>query len=146
MTTHQSNTALFKADASKLNWVLGVLTIGMFLYFGIPKILGDPASVKGFQDFSPKLGLDPASFRIFTGISEIGVALLLLSSLLVRRGRLFLFLAGYFMTFATMASGLAIEFFARTKPAIPLVVIAIIFIVVALVQLSRGLKQFRASR
>ena len=146
MTKSQTTASLFKADPSKLNWTLGLLSILMFLFFGISKIVGDPASVAGFKDFSPKLGLDPTGFRIFTGVSETGVALLLFASLLVRLGRLLLFVAGYFMTFATMFSGLLIEFFARSEPAIYLVVIAVIFIAVALVQLRRSLQMFQARR
>ena len=112
----------------------------MFVYFGIPKIIGASASVDGFQQFSAVLGLDPTAFRIFTGITEIGVALLLAASLVVLRGRNLLFLAAYFMTFVTMASGLLIEFVARPVPEMPLVVIAVAFILIAIIQLGRASK------
>ena len=140
MKANISSPPLFGLDRSKTNWVLGILTIGMLIYFSIPKLIGAPASVEGFNQFSPVLNLDPTAFRIFTGISEMGVALLLIASLVVLRGRNLLFLAGYFMVFATMASGLLIEFFARPQPEMPLVVVAVVFILVSILQLGRASK------
>ena len=140
MTTHSSTAPLFGADHSKTNWILGIPTIGMLIFFGLPKIMGAPASVEGFNQFSPILHLDPTAFRIFTGVSELGIALLLIASLVVLRGRNLLFLGGYFLTLATMASGLLIEFIARPQPEVPLVIIAFIFIFVSIIQLGRASK------
>ena len=138
MKLEEQATGAFAPDSSKLNWVLGILSISMFCYFAIPKLLGLGPSVKGFEQFSPVLGLDPTFFRLLTGSVELGTAVIILGSLVIASRRCILKNLGYLGTVGTMSGGLFVEFFARTKPAMPLVVIAIVFLLIALYQL-RGL-------
>lgn len=116
--------------------------IATFVYFALPKILGSPISVKGFNQFSPLLGLNPDGFRIFTGVTELALALVLSGALLLARPRMLLTVVGYLMTLATMAAGLYIEFFVRVQPAMMLVVIAFVLIIIALFQLKISLPKF----
>ncbi|MDP0492109.1 MAG: DoxX family protein [Verrucomicrobiota bacterium JB023] len=128
------------------NWILALLTIIMLAKFGFPKLMGDPVSVKGFNDFSPALGLDPDGFRIFTGVAELTNALLLLVSLFLVRFRIWLLAIGYGLTLSTMVSGLLIEFFAREEPKMPLVVIAVVFILISAFQLRIPFNHYLSRR
>ena len=144
MKINNTTTPFLVADNSKRNWTIGVSTIAMFVFYGIPKLTGDPRSVAGFDQFSPVLGLNSDTFRLFTGGTEIGIAIILVASLMIASRRKIFSAMAYLLTFATMTSGLLIEFFVRVQPAKPLVAVAIVFAALALFQLKATLGSLRS--
>lgn len=121
-----------------------LLSAAMLLYFALPKITFNEISLKGFADFSPKFGLDPVGFMLFTGYMELSImAALILGMILLIRGKAWLLWLANGLLLGTMLTGLFIEFFARTQPANMLVGIAIIFSAIASLQLIRHIKSIK---
>ncbi|CAA6679186.1 MULTISPECIES: hypothetical protein [unclassified Lentimonas] len=115
-----------------------LLSAAMLLYFAYPKITHNAISVKGFADFSPKLGLDPVPFMLFTGYMELAImAALIVGIVLLIKDKAWLLWLANGLLLGTMLTGLYIEFFARTHPANKLVGIALLFAVIASLQLIR---------
>ena len=56
-----------------------LVAVGLMLFFAIPKLLGAEKSVEGFEHFKSLVPLDPNVFRIFTGIVELIIAILLIA-------------------------------------------------------------------
>lgn len=115
-----------------------LLSVAMLIYFALPKITYNEISVKGFTDFSPKFGLDPIGFMLFTGYMELAImAAFVAGFALLIKGKAWLLWLANGLLLGTMLTGLYIEFFARTRPAYMLVGIAIVFAVIASLQLMR---------
>lgn len=109
---------------------ISILTMG---YFAIPKLLGMPMSVKGFQQFEQTLQINADFFRIFTGLSEISMAILILYFAISQKTRVGIF--AYAFLLITMLTALGLEFFARPEPKILLVIIAILLVIFSVYQL-----------
>lgn len=109
---------------------ISILTMG---YFAIPKLLGMPMSVKGFQQFEQTLQINADFFRIFTGLSEISMAILILYFAISQKTRVGIF--AYAFLLITMLTALGLEFFARPEPKILLVIIAIVLVIFSVYQL-----------
>ncbi|APG65772.1 hypothetical protein LPB136_10520 [Tenacibaculum todarodis] len=110
----------------------------LMLLFAIPKLLGVEKSVKGFEQFKSLVPLDPNMFRIFTGIVELLIALLLIFYTINNKkniGKI-----AYFLLLSTMIGGLTMEFFARQKPDYLLVIIAIILSTLSIFKLKTLVK------
>lgn len=116
------------------NQVINFAVIAVMTIFAIPKLLGKPQSIEGFKQFENAIHLNADFFRIFTGISELGMALLFLVFAINKNttiGKIaFLFLL------ITMITALGLEFFARPEPKIVLVIIAILLAVVSVYRLK----------
>ena len=127
---------LFKKEKMKniTNQSINIVIIGIMTFFAIPKLLGKPQSIEGFKQFENAIHLNADFFRIFTGISELGMALLFLVFAINKNttiGKIaFLFLL------ITMITALGLEFFARPEPKIVLVIIAILLAVVSVYRLK----------
>lgn len=106
------------------NKVSNFIAAGLMLFFAIPKLIGLEKSVQGFEQFKSLVPLDPTIFRLFTGVVELAIAVLLLVYAI--KQTLSLGQLAYFLLLSTMFGGLIMEFFARPKPELMLVVIAII--------------------
>jgi hypothetical protein len=114
--------------------IINIITIGLMTFFAIPKLLGKPQSVAGFNQFEKALHIDADFFRIFTGISELGLAVLILVFAINKSktiGRI-----GYTFLLITMITALALEFFARPEPKMVLVIIAVILALLAVYKLK----------
>ncbi|MGJ8676125.1 MAG: DoxX family protein [Akkermansiaceae bacterium] len=120
---------------SPLEITLSLLSVLMLVYFAIPKITAQPVSLKGFKQFGEVLGLDPLSFMLFTGYTELLIAIAITVALFLGAKRHWLTLLSFGTLLGTMGSGLLIEFFVRPEPKILLVVIASIFSLISLVQI-----------
>lgn len=107
-----------------INHAINVVSVLVLLFFAIPKILGLPKSVDGFTQFESVLGIDATFFRIFTGISELVLAILIL--IFALRNNKIIGKFAYLFLLVMMLTALAIEFFVRVQPEILLVVIAVI--------------------
>lgn len=107
-----------------LNNIINIVASAVMIFFAIPKLLAKPQSVAGFEQFEKVIYLNADVFRIFTGIAEFGIAILLLAFLFSKNhtiGKL-----AYLILLLTMITALGLEFFARPEPKMLLVIIAII--------------------
>lgn len=116
-----------------ISQTISVISILAMAFFAIPKLLAKPTSVEGFQQFEKAIHLDANFFMIFTGISELSMAILILYFLIKQNTKLGLF--AFAFLFVTMISALALEFFARPEPKMILVIIAIILAIFSVYQL-----------
>lgn len=108
------------------NQIINIISILVLIYFAVPKILGLPQSITGFEQFESVLHIDATFFRLFTGFSELIIAALILAYAFTKNRKVGL--AAFLFLLATMVSALGIEFFVRPEPVMLLVVIAIILI------------------
>lgn len=116
------------------NKISDLIAAGLMLFFAIPKLIGVEKSVEGFKQFESLVPLDPDVFRVFTGVVEILIAILLIAYAIKKvasLGRL-----SYFLLLSTMLGGLIMEFFARPKPDMMLVVIAILLSALSIYKLK----------
>ena len=118
--------------------IINSITILVMTFFAIPKLLGKPQSIAGFKQFENVIHLDADFFRIFTGISELGLALLVLVFAFNKNKTIGKIAFSFLLII--MISALALEFFVRPKPIITLVVIAVILATLAIYRL-RTIKQ-----
>jgi len=110
---------------------ISILTMG---YFAVPKLLAMPKSVEGFRQFASVLPVDADLFRLFTGVSEMGIAILLLYFVISYKAKIGI--AAYLFLLITMLTALGIEFFVRPKPEMLLVGIAIVLVLFSIYQIS----------
>jgi len=104
--------------------IINSITIVVMIFFAIPKLLGKPQSIAGFKQFENAIHLDADFFQIFTGISELGLALLVLVFAFTKNktmGKV-----AFRLLLITTLTALTLEFFARPEPKVILVVIAVI--------------------
>ena len=116
------------------NKISDLIAAGLMLFFAIPKLIGVEKSVEGFKQFESLVPLDPDVFRVFTGVVEILIAILLIAYAIKKvasLGRL-----SYFLLLSTMLGGLTMDFFARPKPDMMLVVIAILLSALSIYKLK----------
>ena len=97
-----------------------MLTMG---YFALPKLLAKPMSVAGFQQFEKVSHIPADFFRIFTGLAELSMVVLILLFTFTQKNKLGLF--AYVFLLTTMLTALGLEFFARPEPKMLLVKIAV---------------------
>ncbi|WP_430410455.1 DoxX family protein [Kordia sp.] len=121
------------------NTVSNLIAAGLMLFFSIPKLIGVEKSVQGFEQFQSLVPIDPTIFRVFTGIVELTIAILLI--IYTIKGINNLGKLAYFLLLATMIGGLTMEFFARPKPEMMLVVIAVLLSALSIYKLKLLLKK-----
>ncbi|MBD0777886.1 hypothetical protein HPE56_08775 [Maribacter sp. ANRC-HE7] len=117
----------------KNQWI-NIVASAMMLFFAIPKLLGQPQSKAGFEHFGKALKIDADIFRVFTGLSELGLAIVLLVFIFTKRAMLGKF--AFLFLLAMMLTALGLEFFARPEPKMVLVVIAIILAAISIYRLK----------
>ncbi|WP_159023094.1 DoxX family protein [Formosa sp. L2A11] len=122
-----------------LNKASNIIAAALMIFFAIPKLLGAEKSIQGFEQFKSLVPLDPNVFRVFTGVVEFIIALLLIFYTIKNTNNLGKL--AYFLLLSTMIGGLIMEFFARPEPAMPLVIIAIILSVLSVFKLKSLLKK-----
>ena len=115
-----------------INQGINSVILVVMTFFAIPKLLGKPQSIEGFKQFENAIHLDADFFRIFTGVSELGLALLFLT---INKNTTIGKMAFSFLLI-TMITALGLEFFARPEPKIILVIIAVILAVVSVYRLK----------
>ena len=54
-----------------------LIAAGLMLFFSIPKLLGAEEVKEGFKQFESLVPIDLNVFRVFTGIVELSIAILL---------------------------------------------------------------------
>jgi len=116
------------------NNVINVVSMLLMVFFAIPKLLGAPQSAEGFIQFENAIHIDADFFRIFTGISELGLALLILIFIIKKNknvGKL-----AFAFLLVTMITALGLEFFARPEPKMVLVIIAIVLASISIFKLK----------
>ena len=111
------------------NQVINIIIIAIMTFFAIPKLLGKPQSIEGFKQFENAIHLNADFFRIFTGIAELGLALLFLIFAINKNTTIGKIAFSFLLI--TMITALALEFFARPEPKNILVFIAVILAVVS---------------
>lgn len=116
-----------------ISQIINGLSILTMAFFSIPKLLAKPTSVAGFQQFEKAIHLNADFFMIFTGISELSMALLILYFAISKKIKIGL--VAYAFLLITMISALGLEFFARPEPKMVLVIIAIVLALFSVYQL-----------
>lgn len=114
--------------------IINGIAIVVMIFFAIPKLLGKPQSIAGFKQFENAIHLDADFFRIFTGISELGLALLVLVFAFTKNKTIGKVAFGFLLI--TMLTALTLEFFARPEPKGILVVIAVILAFLSIYKLK----------
>ncbi|UMB60908.1 hypothetical protein MHL31_01605 [Lutibacter sp. A80] len=117
-----------------IHQTINIISVLVLLYFAYPKILGLPQSVAGFVQFESVLGINADFFRLFTGFSELAMALLIVAYML--KNKIIIGKIAYLFLLATMLSALLIEFFVRPQPVLLLVVIAIVLSIFSIYKLK----------
>lgn len=112
---------------------INIISILAMAFFAIPKLLSKPTSVAGFKQFEKAIHLNADFFMIFTGISELSMAILILYFAITQKIKVGIF--AYAFLVITMISALGLEFFARPEPKMMLVIIAIILAIFSVYQL-----------
>lgn len=112
---------------------INIISILAMAFFAIPKLLGQPTSVAGFKQFEKVIPLDAQFFMIFTGISELSMAILILYFAITQKIKVGIF--AYAFLLITMITALGLEFFARPEPKMVLVIIAIVLVIFSVYQL-----------
>ena len=121
------------------NTVGNVVAAGLMMFFAVPKLMGAEKSVAGFEQFKSIVPLNPNVFMKFTGIVELLVAILLILYTFNNKDNLGK--SAYFLLLSTMIGGLIMEFFARPKPEMMLVIIAIALSVLSIYRLIELLQK-----
>jgi len=114
--------------------IINIISILAMTYFAVPKLLAKPQSIAGFEQFEKAIHLDADFFRIFTGISELGLAVLLLVFAIGKNqivGKM-----AFSMLLMVMLTALGLEFFTRPQPVPMLVVIALVLAFLSIYKLQ----------
>ncbi|WP_070138148.1 DoxX family protein [Crocinitomix algicola] len=122
--------------------ILHLISSLLMFFFGIMKVIGSEASRKGFEQFSPKIGIDPEFFMYFTGTLEVLVAVLLLVSIFELKKKVVVGVFAHLMLFGTMFGALITEIFFRDQAKLALVIIAIVLACIALYYLRYNILKF----
>ena len=125
--------------STKFQKALNLIAAGLMLFFSIPKLIGAEESRAGFEQFKSLVPLDPDVFRIITGAIELLIAIILI--IFTINSKKSLGKIAYFLLLSTMIGGLIMEFFARPKPEMMLVVIAIVLILISILSLKALVKK-----
>jgi len=102
-----------------LHKITNLIASALMFLFGIQKIIGVEEAKAAFIQFQEIIGIDADLFRVFTGATEVGIAILLIFATIKQSSKLTFF--AYAMLLSTMAGALTVEFFVREQPEIPLV-------------------------
>ncbi|NRR93183.1 DoxX family protein [Winogradskyella undariae] len=121
------------------NKISNLVASGLMFFFGISKLVGVEKSVQGFEEFRTLLPLNPTVFRIVTGTVELIIALLILAYAIRNINNLGKL--AYFLLLSFMIDSLIMEFFARPKPEVPLVIIALVLFGFSIYKLKLLLKK-----
>ncbi|SFA81699.1 hypothetical protein [Algoriphagus aquimarinus] len=117
-----------------LDYFITGISAAIMLFFAIPKLLGKEQSRAGFKEFGAALSIDADLFRIFTGIAESGIAVLLILFIITKKnlhGRL-----AFGFLLVTMISAIGLEFYARAEVKPVLVVIAVVLSIFSIYRLK----------
>ncbi len=116
------------------NQITNFIPVIAMIYFAIPKLLGMPRSIAGFKTFESAIHINADFFRIFTGVSELVLATLILIFVFSKNKTIGIFAFAFLLI--TMITALVLEFFARPEPVTLLVVIALILASISIYKLS----------
>lgn len=110
----------------------------IMLRFALPKLQAMEVSVKTFTWFSKSLPINAELFMYFTGLVELIIAILLISSLFIKKieYKNILQVVGFTLLFCTMSVALIMEYFVREAPVPFLVTIAFVLITISISELS----------
>lgn len=110
----------------------------IMLRFALPKLQAMEVSVKTFTWFSKSLPINAELFMYFTGLVELIIAILLISSLFIKKieYKNILQVVGFTLLFCTMSVALIMEYFVRVAPVPFLVTIAFVLITISISELS----------
>lgn len=117
------------------NQLINVATSAILIFFSLPKLLGKPQSIAGFEQFEKVLHIDADIFRVFTGVVELGLAMLL--TLAIFNKNSLLGKIAFSFVLITMLTALILEFFARPEPKAILVFIAFVLAFLSLYRLKQ---------
>ncbi len=136
MTSKQTNPKIQETmtKATIFEKATNLIAAALMLFFAIPKLIGVETVVAGFEHFKSLVLLDPNVFRIFTGVVQLLIVLLLIIYTIKNTNSLGKL--AYFLLLSTMIGGLIMEFFARPEPMMMLVVIAIILSALSIYKLK----------
>ncbi|CAM4403529.1 hypothetical protein VIAG107301_15315 [Vibrio agarivorans] len=104
--------------------------------FAMPKLVGNPISIKTFDYFATVLPVDGDSYRLFVGLLELGVGLLLIVNIFIadRAKNAYAIYVSYFLLTGVCIGALFHEYFVRPEPVAFLVQLSVIFLFVAAFQ------------
>ncbi|MCR1024808.1 DoxX family protein [Cellulophaga baltica] len=115
--------------------ILNAITIIIMVFFAFPKLTGIPRSIEGFKQFEIALGIPATFFRIFTGISEVALAILLIIAFVYKKQTLEKIAFAFLLI--TMLSAIVLELLARPEPKLILVAIAVFLAIGAIYKLNK---------
>ena len=122
-----------------ISQIINIISIVAMGYFAIPKLLAKPMSVAGFQQFENAIHINADFFRVFTGLSEMTMVILILYFAISQKIEVGIF--AFLFLLITMLTALGLEFFARPEPKILLVIIAIVLALLSAYQIFYLKKQ-----
>lgn len=105
------------------NKVSNLVAAGIMIFFSIPKLTGDEDAINGFAQFESFVPIDINVFRIFAGVAELFIGILLIAYTIKNKENLGKI--AYSLLLVTMLSAIVLEFFARPEPEAVLAAIAI---------------------
>ena len=117
-----------------IHQIINGIAILAMAFFAIPKLLGKPQSMAGFKQFENAIGVNAELFMVFTGISELIIATLILAFAVTNNLKIGKLAYGFLLI--TMITALGMEFFARPEPKIMLVIIAIVLAILSVFKLK----------
>ncbi|RJE74351.1 DoxX family protein [Reichenbachiella sp. MSK19-1] len=117
-----------------LDQILNAMAIFAMAFFAIPKLLAKPQSIAGFQQFEKAIGVDADFFRLFTGVSELAMAAMIL--VFAIQGNKTVGKLAFSFLLITMITALGLEFFARPEPKMILVIIATLLAAISIYKLN----------
>ncbi|MFI8604426.1 hypothetical protein ACIGCP_08185 [Cellulophaga baltica] len=116
--------------------ILNAITVIIMSFFAIPKLTGMPRSIEGFKQFEIALGIPATFFRIFTGISELALAGLLIFAFVYEKQKIEKIAFAFLLV--TMLTAILLELLARPEPKLILVAIAIFLAIGAIYKLNKN--------
>ncbi len=122
-----------------LEKALNLIAAGLMLFFSIPKLLGVDEAKENFKLMESFVPIDINLFRVFTGVLEVSIALLLVVYTIKNKAALGKL--GYLLLFATMTGALVMEFVAKPEPMIVMAIIAIFLSLLSIYKLKTLLKK-----
>ena len=117
------------------NRILNLIAAAIMIFFAVPKLTGAAKSKVGFIQFEEVLGINADLFRVFTGVTEIIIAILLIIISFKRLKKLDLLT--YLLLSSTMVVALVMEFLVRPTPKLLLVGIAIFLLIISAYRLNQ---------
>ena len=114
-----------------------ISTVVMFK-FAFPKLQAMPKSANSFEMFGDVLHINGSFFMYFTGVVELVIAVLLLSSLFIKKELIQnrLQIIGYLLLLGTMIGAILVEQFVRTEPKAFLMTLALVLSTISISELS----------